>query len=91
MPSCKHRKEDASQKLFLMTTSTQKSILSCRCTKHDNQCEQHKPPLQRPSQKVAWSGGRPKGFQSFHAPKGMCLGTLSCFKASPTPLPHPHS
>lgn len=58
----KHGKADASQKLFLMVISTQVSVLSCRCTKHDNQCERHKPPSQRPSGEVSWSGGRPKGF-----------------------------
>lgn len=88
MPSCKRRKVDFSQKLFLMVISTQISVLSCRRTKHDNQCEQHKPPSQRPSQKVSCSGGRPKGFP---ASKITCLGTASCYKASPPPLHHPHS
>lgn len=61
---------------ILMVLSTQVSVLSCRCIKHDNQWEQHnKPPLHRPLQKVSWPGGRPKGFQSFPASKRTCLGT----------------
>lgn len=65
MPTCKCRKADASQKLFLIVISTQVSVLSCRCTKHNKQCEQHKPLLQSPSENEG--EGRPMGFQSFPA------------------------
>lgn len=49
---------DASQKLFMMVTNTQLNVLSYRCTKHDNWCEQHNPPLQRLSKKAIWAGER---------------------------------
>lgn len=71
---------------FLMVVSTQVSVLSCRHTKHDNQCEQNKPLLHRPSQKVSWSGERPEGFQSSPASTSMCLGTRLCLR----PVPHPY-
>lgn len=74
---------DASQELFLMVINTQISVLSYRCTKHGNWCEQHKPPLQRLSKKATWAAGRPKGFQNFPASKSRYQ---TVFMASCTPL-----
>lgn len=85
-PAANVERQMLHKNFFLMVISARISVLSCRRTKHDNQCEQHKPPSHRPLQKVSWSGGRPKGFQSFPASKSMCLGTRLCL----WPVPHPY-
>lgn len=64
----------------MMVINTQVSVLSCRCTKHDNWCVLHKPPMQRLSKKATWAGGRLKGFQNFRSSKSMdqTVPTISC-------------
>lgn len=67
----------------MMVINTQISVLTYRCIKLGNWCEQHKPPLQRLSNKATWAGGRLKGFQNFPSSKSRYQTVIM---ASCTPL-----